>query len=414
MPYLARLADQRLKDLLQDFPTVLINGPRAVGKTTTARQLAREVVQLDAPAQAAAFLADPDDALRNRREPLLLDEWQSVPAVLGAVRRAVDSDPRPGRFILTGSVRAELESEVWPGTGRLIRLQMHGLTEAEILSLPSQRRPAFLDRLAQADLKEFDHSGGRPGLRAYVTMALRGGFPEPVLSLHSEAARNTWLDSYLDQLLTRDAAEILPRGDPQRMRQYFRALALSTAGSPLDKTLSDAAGINFRTARSYDALFERLFVADRIPGWQSNRLSRLVNLPKRYVLDTGLVASACQVTVDAVLRDGDLLGRVVDTFAASQLWPELALSSGRLRPYHIRTKGGREEIDLLIEVGGDRVLALEFKASAAPTAADAKHLIWLRDRLGDRFLVGAVMHTGPTPYRLARDILAIPIAAVWQ
>jgi predicted AAA+ superfamily ATPase len=119
-------------------------------------------VQLDAPAQAAAFLADPDDALRNRREPLLLDEWQSVPAVLWAVRRAVDSDPRPGRFILTGSVRAELESEVWPGTGRLIRLQMHGLTEAEILSLPSQRRPAFLDRLAQADLKEFDHSGGTP------------------------------------------------------------------------------------------------------------------------------------------------------------------------------------------------------------------------------------------------------------
>jgi hypothetical protein len=87
----------------------------------------------------------------------------------------VDSEPRPGRFILTGSVRAELESEVWPGTGRLIRLQMHGLTEAEILGLPRQRRPAFLDRLAQADLKEFDHSGERPGLRAYVTMALRGG-----------------------------------------------------------------------------------------------------------------------------------------------------------------------------------------------------------------------------------------------
>lgn len=83
---------------------MLINGPRAAGRTTTARQHATSEVRLDQPVQAAAFQADPDAALRGRPEPVLLDEWQAVPEVLGAVKRSVDDDPRPGRFILTGSV----------------------------------------------------------------------------------------------------------------------------------------------------------------------------------------------------------------------------------------------------------------------------------------------------------------------
>ena len=128
-----RLVDVRLQQHLDTFPAVLITGPRATGKTTSASRAASEVVRLDQPAQAAAFVADPDAALRNREEPLLLDEWQEVPAVLGAVKRAVDADPRPGRFVLTGSVRAELTNQTWPGTGRLTRLAMFGLTEREIV-----------------------------------------------------------------------------------------------------------------------------------------------------------------------------------------------------------------------------------------------------------------------------------------
>src|SRR3990172_6039302 len=109
MAYIDRRADLLLAELLSDVPAVLISGPRAVGKTTSAVRAAGTVVRLDPAADAGAFRADPDAALRGLREPILLDEWQEVPDVLGAVKRAVDDDPHPGRFLLTGSVRGDTE-----------------------------------------------------------------------------------------------------------------------------------------------------------------------------------------------------------------------------------------------------------------------------------------------------------------
>ena len=137
--YRPRLVDQRLPDLLAAFPAVLLNGPRAAGKTTTARQHAAAEVRLDQPAQAAAFKADPDAAFRGRPAPLLIDEWQEVPDVLGAVKRTVDDDSSPGRFILTGSVRSDMEQKMWPGTGRLMRLKLFGLTKREVANSGGQR-----------------------------------------------------------------------------------------------------------------------------------------------------------------------------------------------------------------------------------------------------------------------------------
>src|SRR5713226_5532354 len=130
--YRPRLIDQELARLFAQLPAILLTGPRAAGKTTTARQHARTIIRLDQDIEAAAFRADPDAVLRTLPEPVLLDEWQAVPGVLGAVKRAVDDDPRPGRFLLTGSVRAEIEAETWPGTGRVVRMPLFGLSEREI------------------------------------------------------------------------------------------------------------------------------------------------------------------------------------------------------------------------------------------------------------------------------------------
>lgn len=122
VPYRPRIVDAVISERLEDFPAISIVGPRAAGKTTTAGRYARAVLRLDDPGEAAVVQANPDAALRDRPEPLLIDEWQEAPAVLGAVKRTVDADPRPGRFLLTGSVTAELRNPVWPATGRVVHV----------------------------------------------------------------------------------------------------------------------------------------------------------------------------------------------------------------------------------------------------------------------------------------------------
>ena len=408
--YVRRLLDDELADALEHHPAVLIVGPRAAGKTTTARQHAASVVRLDRPAEASAFEADPDAALARLEEPVLLDEWQAVPDVLGAVKRAVDEDSRPGRFLLTGSVRADLDSETWPGTGRLIRFTLHGLNERELIGATD--RPNPIDILAQGDPAAVATPASAPDLPGYLDLALRGGFPDVALRLDGRA-RGRWLESYLEQMLTRDAIDISGR-DPARLTRYFEVLALNSAGIVGDSTMYEAAGIDRKTARAYEQLLVNLFVLDVVPAWLTNRLSRLVKTPKRYLTDASLMAASLRADSATILRDGDLLGRVLDTFVAAQIRAEAAGSTRRPRLYHLRDKNGRHEVDLLTELGGDRVVAFEVKASASPSRSDAAHLGWLRDRLDDRFVAGAVLHTGPAVYALGDRIAAIPIASLWD
>jgi predicted AAA+ superfamily ATPase len=409
--YVPRLVDAVLDRYVGAFSALLITGPRATGKTTTARRHARTLVRLDSDAEAFAFRADPDASLRAFPEPIVLDEWQMVPGVLSAVKRAVDDDPRPGRFILTGSVRADLEQETWPGTGRLIRVPMYGLAVREIQGVVDDG-PTFLDKLSTGDLDALPLPSDVPDLRGYVALGLMGGFPDAALRFHGEL-RQAWLDSYLDQLLTRDAETIAGIRDPAKLRRYFEVLALSTAGAPDAQTVYSSAGVDRKTATAFDRLLTNLFVMETVPAWTSNRLQRLVKAAKRYLVDPSLMASALRLDETAVLRDGGLLGRLIDTFVAAQIRPELTLDRRRPRLYHVRDKSGRHEIDLLAELAADDVVAIEVKATAAPRPDDARHIAWLRDALGHRFLAGAVVHTGPRKYRLDDRIYAVPICALW-
>ena len=407
--YRTRRVDALLARLMTDVPAVMIVGPRAAGKSTTAARLATTVVQLDRAAQAAAFLADPDAALAAMPPPVLLDEWQEVPGVLGAVKRAVDADGSPGRYLLAGLVRADLRATTWPGTGRVIRVRMYPLTVAE--QMGRSPRP-LIDRLVAGE--PLAPAPDPPDLRGYVELALVGGFPEATLGV-PERARRLWLESYIEQILTHDAptGEGGHRRDPHRLGRYLLAYAINSAGVAEDRTIYTAAGIDRRTAVAYEALLGDLMVAASLPAWTTSRLKRLIRSPKRHLVDTGLWAAAMGVDATAVILDGDLLGRLLDTFVTAQLRTEATVADNSHRLFHLRTEQGRHEIDLVAEIGAHRVVGIEIKASAAPTAHDARHLLWLRDQLGDSFSAGVVLHTGPATYRLADRITAAPICTLW-
>lgn len=410
--YRTRLVDSALDELLTQLPALMVVGARATGKTTTISRRAETIVRLDREAEAVAFAADPDAALRGLAEPVLLDEWQEVPAVLGAVRRAVEADPRPNRFVLTGSVRAELENEIWPGTGRLVRVSMYPMTIRE--QLGDTESPAFYDRL-MADA-ELSVPSDTPDLRGYVELALRSGFPIPALWLTGRAQRVS-LDSYLHDLLTHDVEQLeeprTRRRDPHRLRRYFEAYALNSGGVADHKTIYDAAGISAVTAASYEHLLTDLLIVERVQAWTSNRLNRLVKQPKRYVIDPALIATALRVTEEGVLRDGNLLGRILDTFVAAQLRAEATVSTSQPRLYHLRERNGRREVDLVAELGGERLIGIEVKATASPGGRDTRHLAWLRDAFPERFVGGVVFHSGPRVFELDDRIVAAPMSVLW-
>jgi uncharacterized protein len=409
--YVPRLLDGELSDVLTCHPAVLIVGPRAWGKTTTARRLCRSVIRLDIPAQAAAVQADPDSALRNLDEPVLIDEWQLMPEIIGAVKRSVDDDPRPGRFVLTGSSQADLTESGWPATGRIVRLTMYPLVGRERHGDVTEE--SLIDRVLSEGTDALAEVTSTWDLRDYLTHALTSGWPEALRAPH-ERARDRWLTAYVDHLVTREVPSMGISKDPVKLRRYLQALAANTAGIPTHKLLHDSAGITRQTALGFDDLFDSVLLTQRVPAWSSGPTERAVRLPKRYVTDPGLAAAILRADSRRIMRDADLLGRIIDTLVAAQLRAECTISTMGADLFHLRDTNGRREVDLVIEARDGSIIAVEVKAAATATVHDARHLVWLRQQMGNRFVAGFLVHTGPRAVRFEDRILGVPISGLWS
>jgi len=233
----------------------------------------------------------------------------------------------------------------------------------------------------------------------------------------SDVTRQRWLENYVEQVVTGDVPHSEGARDPARLRRYLEAYALNSAGTAADVKIYQVAVINQRTAAAYERALSSLFVVEALPAWTSSRIKRTMLSPKRYVVDPGILGAVLHIDTEGVLRDGDLLGRVIDTFIdtfiASQLRAEAPVAAARPRPYHLGDVNGRHEVDILGELSGQHVLAFESKAASAPRSKEAAHLVWLREQLGDRFVAGVVFHTGPRVYELGERIVAAPICSLW-
>lgn len=408
--YRIRLVDRLLDDLLGSLPAILLVGPRAAGKTTTALRRAATVLRLDRPADAAAMANDPDAVLGAAPPPVLIDEWQLVPEVLGAVKRLVDAGSQPGQILLTGSSAADLEGAGWPATGRVVRVPIWPMTVRERLGRVAHR--SLVDRCFDGDLHDLEPPDSVPNVVDYVALALHSGFPA-LIDQPDERVRRTWLRSYVDQVVLRDAPLAGYERDPRRLRAYLGAIAACSASTVTHKTLYDAAGVTRQTALAYDSLLELLLVTERVPAWSSNRLRQLTKTPKRYVAEPGLLGALLQVDAAEVVRDGRAVGSVIDTFVTAQVRSELTVSEARPTMLHLRQADGRHEVDLMLQGPAGRIVAIEIKAHASPTVDMARHLRWLRGELGDQLAAGVVFHTGPRPFLLDERIWALPIWSLW-
>lgn len=407
--YTRRYVDDYLDHAMEHLPAFLVTGPRACGKTTTAARRATDMIRFDRPNEAELFHGQPDAHLAQLRRPTVIDEWQIVPESMSAVKRAVDGGAAPGSFLMTGSVRARETAPVWPGTGRLIPVRMHGLTQGELVAAPDAAK--FLERLfgGRIDAGELPNA---PSLFDYIDLAAAGGFPE-ALALPDDF-RSDWYGGYVSQVVGRDAPELAEIRSPQALFRTLRAVAVNTAGTPTMTTLASAIGADHRTVARYLDLFEELGIIERLPAWTSNRLSRMVKLSKTYIADPALALHLTGLDGAALLRDGGMRGRVIDAFVLSQLRPLLGTGALRATAHHARTPDGRHEIDLILESLAGDIVAIEVKAAGDVRPSDARHLVWLRDRAPDLFRVGVVFHTGSMITPLSDRIWAMPIAALWS
>ena len=405
-----RIVERLLEEeLLPVFPAVLLVGARAIGKSTSASRFADTTIDLSMPGPKLAAQQDPDGLLAASRGTVVIDEWQEAPEILGAVKRYVDADisRTAGRFILTGSVRAAYQAATWPGTGRLIRVRMSGLTQGEIeydrVYNPIEELFSVTDAPigGPCDLTRSD----------YLTLIVAGRFPD-ALRL-SGRHRTRWFASYVGHLTEFDAPQITvgtPR--PTKLRMVLESCAARTGQVLNQAATARGAGVTSVTAEAHMRLLEDLSIITRIPAWHSKRLYRLTRSPKIHLVDPGLAAHLLHADMNTLIRDGTLVGQLFETFVVSELWPHLEAVSTTTQMFHFRDHSGRE-IDCILEREG-RLVGLEVKSSTRVTRHDAKSLIWLRDQLRHRFHLGVVLYAGQFPFQIDDRVWAVPIGALWR
>jgi predicted AAA+ superfamily ATPase len=398
----------RLVEALGDTPVVLLAGPRRAGKTTLARSMSdagRAYLTLDDQTTLAAARADPVAFVRGL-DLAIIDEVQRVPELMLAIKKAVDDDYRPGRFLLAGSANVMTLPRVADSlAGRIETIKLLPLSRAEIVGC----RPQFLDRLFGGNLpRPTDVIVGKP----LVDLILAGGFPEALLR-RSGRRRQDWVRSYLTSVLTRDLRDIADVEKLTELPRFVRLLAEHAGELVNYSEIGKGIGVNYKTAQRYVGLLEQIFLVASLPSWHTNAIKRIVKTPKLHFFDSGLLATSRGLTAERLSHDRGALGSLLETFVFAEIMKLLTWSDLQLAVYHFRDQD-KSEVDLVLERDDGMVAGLEIKASATVTASDFAGIKMLAAACGAKFAYGVVLYDGDTVVPFGPRLAAAPLSCLWS
>lgn len=419
MDYVRRFVDDELDALLPELPAIVLEGARGVGKTASAERRAATAYYLDDPAHHALAQAAPGELLSGSH-PILIDEWQRVPAVWDAVRRAVDHGAQPGSFLLTGSA-TPTDAPTHSGAGRIatIRMRPMSLPERGVTS-PT----VSLSRLLSGDRPSLE-GASEVTMADYVDEIARTGFPG-FRRLHGRALRRQ-IDGYVSRIVEADFRE---QGysvrRPQVLSAWLRAYGAATSTTASFETIRDAAtgGQSDKPARKttepYRDILSRLWILDPLLPWipSRNTLNRLSRSPKHHLVDPGLAVRLLGIDRAGLLSGdeagspiaerGQLLGNLFESLVTLCL--RIYAQTAEANVYHLQLHGGRHEIDTIVERSDGKVVAVEVKLGRSVTDSDVAHLSWLQSQLGGNLLDAIVVNSGPAAYRRPDGIGVVPAA----
>lgn len=405
-----RNIQEKLSTALADTRVVLLNGARQVGKSTLAQQLAQQrggqYLTLDDPVIAELARTDPSALIDGAAGLTVIDEVQSAPALFPALKREVDRNPVPGRFLLTGSANVfMLPTAAESLAGRMEVLTLEPLSQAEIEGSPHN----LVDTLF--DTTPWVRRTVRTDRADVVRRLVSSGFPE-ALGRAEPQRRDAWFGAYLASLLQRDVrdyANIEGLHDLPRLLSLLAARASSLLNMA---EVSRATGIAHSTLRRYLALLEALFIVQPLPAWSINLGKRLVKAPKLHLIDAGLAAHLQGNADPAALALSPHLGSLLETFVVQEIRRHLRWAETAATAWHFRTAAGRE-VDLVLEAPGSRIVGIEVKASASLTQSDFNGLRELASAAGRGFARGVVLYTGEQLIPFEERMWAVPLGVLW-
>ncbi len=405
---LRRHAEAPVREALTDTRIVALIGPRQSGKTTLARKIAGDTgmsfITLD-DAQSRRFAnADPNGFMRGI-DRAVIDEIQRAPELILAMKQAVDDDPRPGRFLITGSVEL-FRSAISPDSlaGRVETIELLPFTQAEI----EQRDvPEFLARAFAGDIPAYRETGRTPEL---IERVVAGGYPE-ALRRTNATRRVAWLRAYARALTQRDAAEISVVAKTDELSRMLEFAAAASGRLTNLSALATPLGVDGKTVDRWLTLLEQMFIVRRIRAWHSNRLKRLVRTPKLHFLDTGLLAALRGDSAKDLRTDRNKLGSLLEGFVHAELAKIAGQASSYASVSHYRDKD-KLEVDFVVEKAG-RIVGIEVKAGATAKPEDFRGLKRLRSATGEVFAGGIVLHDGERIQCAGDRLFAMPVSQLW-
>jgi len=361
--WIDRHSEKVILRMARQFPAVLVTGTRQAGKTSILRHLFPQAsfLSLDLPANAEAANTAPEQLLDQHPEPVIIDEIQYAPALLRHVKYRIDKDRSPGRYLLTGS-------QVFP--------LMQGVSE----SLAGRCAILNLYTLSRAELLD---TGRAISETSYMFL---GGYPE----LHVGADVDLWFPAYVATYLERDVRNILRVVDLQDFNRFIRACALRSSQILNYSDLARDTGIAPNTARKWLGLLQTSAVVTLIEPYYGNRTKRLIKSPKLVFLDTGLAVFLAGFRSEEDLFKSSLAGAIWESYVFGQILRQTGSKGDSTTINYWRTANG-PEVDLVIEEGGGRVVAVECKLKERPDIADSAGLRALdeaeKGRINKKFVV---------------------------
>lgn len=404
----SRWIEPRITEALLDTPIVLLAGPRQAGKTTLVRQIAEQqglrYLTLDDALTLLSAREDPVGMIRSL-DRAVIDEIQRAPQLLLAIKKSVDDDRRPGRFLLTGSANLMALPTVADSlAGRMETLSLLPLSQSEIESNSAN----WIDRAFTGQLLQVD----KPALGSeLIERILCGGYPE-VISRSSPRRRLTWARQYIDAIIQRDVRDVAGIDKLDHLPRFLRALA-QTAGQMCNYTkLGGQVGLDGKTAARYISVFEQMYLIKRVDVWARNRLNRVVKTPKLQFLDSGLLASLLGLNTEALNQDRMRLGSLLESFVFSELLKHTTTADDDYDLMYYRD-ADKYEVDVVIENTAGQLIGVEVKAAASIKESDLRGLKKLASLAGDQFKMGVLLYDGTEVMPLSEKLWAVPLSTLW-